>query len=166
MALNTISGRTYNDLTQYPVFPWVLKDFKSDSLDLNNPEVYRDLSKPIGALDEKRLKQILERYRTFEDPNGFIKKFHYGTHYSCSGATIFYLLRLEPFTSLHIDLQGGKFDHPDRQFHSIEACWKSVLTMNGDYKELTPEFFYFPEFLRNEVNCFTALLYFVFDVRV
>ena len=24
MALNTLSGRTYNDLNQYPVFPWVL----------------------------------------------------------------------------------------------------------------------------------------------
>jgi len=24
MQLNTIAGRTYNDLTQYPVFPWGL----------------------------------------------------------------------------------------------------------------------------------------------
>lgn len=24
MHLNTISGRTYNDVTQYPVFPWIL----------------------------------------------------------------------------------------------------------------------------------------------
>ena len=30
-----------------------------------------------------------------------------------------YLIRLEPFTALHIQLQGGKFDIPDRQFHSI-----------------------------------------------
>lgn len=22
MQLNTLSGRTYNDLTQYPIFPW------------------------------------------------------------------------------------------------------------------------------------------------
>ncbi len=107
------------------------------------------MSKPIGALDEKRLKQILERYKTFEDPSGFIKKFHYGSHYSSSASVIFYLMRLEPFTSLHIELQGGKFDHPDRQFHSLASCWKSVLTMNGDFKELTPEFFHFSEFLSN-----------------
>ena len=37
MALNTLAGRTYNDLTQYPVFPWVLKDFNSPTLDLNDP---------------------------------------------------------------------------------------------------------------------------------
>lgn len=41
----------YNDLTQYPVFPWVIKDYTSTTLDLNNPETYRDLSKPVGALD-------------------------------------------------------------------------------------------------------------------
>jgi len=26
MALNTIAGRTYNDLTQYPVFPWGMNE--------------------------------------------------------------------------------------------------------------------------------------------
>ncbi len=114
MKLNTISGRTYNDLTQYPVFPWVLTDYKSSTIDLTKKEIYRDLTQPIGALDPKRLNQIIERYKTFEDPSGFIKKFHYGSHYSSSASVLFYLLRLEPFTSLHIDLQGGKFDHPDR----------------------------------------------------
>lgn len=27
MELNTLSGRAYSDLTQYPVFPWTLKNF-------------------------------------------------------------------------------------------------------------------------------------------
>jgi hypothetical protein len=27
MYLNTLAGRSYNDLTQYPVFPWVLQDY-------------------------------------------------------------------------------------------------------------------------------------------
>ncbi|KAI8801094.1 hypothetical protein BJ742DRAFT_42857 [Cladochytrium replicatum] len=150
MHLNTISGRTYNDLTQYPVFPWVLRDYESDVLDLSNPDVYRDLSKPTGAMDEARLNQLLERYRNFEDPSGQIKKFLYGTHYSSAAATLFYLLRMEPFTSLHIALQGGKFDHPDRQFHSIHGSWISATTGNGDVKELIPEFFYLPDFLVNE----------------
>lgn len=30
MHLNTVAGRTYNDLMQYPVFPWVLADYQSD----------------------------------------------------------------------------------------------------------------------------------------
>ena len=61
IQLNTIAGRTYNDLSQYPVFPWILTDYKSAELDLNNPNVYRDLTKPIGALNEKRAKEIKER---------------------------------------------------------------------------------------------------------
>ena len=32
-----------------------------------------------------------------------------------------YLMRLEPYTSLHIYLQDGKFDRPDRMFDSIGA---------------------------------------------
>jgi hypothetical protein len=61
IQLNTIAGRTYNDLSQYPVFPWILTDYTSAELDLNNPDVYRDLTKPIGALNEARAKEIKER---------------------------------------------------------------------------------------------------------
>jgi len=32
---------------QYPVFPWILSDYSSKSLDLSNPSSYRDLSKVI-----------------------------------------------------------------------------------------------------------------------
>lgn len=38
-------GRSYNDLGQYPVFPWILKDYTSENLDLQNPASFRDLSK-------------------------------------------------------------------------------------------------------------------------
>ena len=41
MFLNTFAGRTYNDLTQYPVFPWVLKDYSSEKLDLDSANSYR-----------------------------------------------------------------------------------------------------------------------------
>jgi hypothetical protein len=34
-------------------------------------------------------------------------------------------------------------------FHSIETSWKGVMAGNQDFKELTPEFFYMPEFLYN-----------------
>lgn len=54
MILNTLSGRSYNDLTQYPVFPWVLADYTSEVLDYNRSATFRDLSKPVGALDTKR----------------------------------------------------------------------------------------------------------------
>ncbi|XP_056330694.1 neurobeachin-like protein 2 isoform X2 [Danio aesculapii] len=149
MQLNTIAGRTYNDLSQYPVFPWVLCDYTSAELDLDDPAVFRDLSKPIGVVNPRHAQNVREKYESFEDPTGTIDKFHYGTHYSNAAGVMHYMIRTEPFTSLHIQLQSGKFDCADRQFHSIAAAWQARMESPADVKELIPEFFYFPEFLEN-----------------
>uniref|UniRef100_A0A667II89 Neurobeachin like 1 n=1 Tax=Lynx canadensis TaxID=61383 RepID=A0A667II89_LYNCA len=150
IQINTMAGRTYNDLAQYPVFPWILQDYTSEELDLNNPSVFRDLSKPIGVVNDKNAKAMREKYENFEDPMGTIDKFHYGTHYSNSAGVMHYLIRTEPFTTLHIQLQSGRFDCADRQFHSIPATWQALMDNPYDVKELIPEFFYFPEFLENQ----------------
>ncbi|XP_053514699.1 neurobeachin-like protein 1 isoform X1 [Artibeus jamaicensis] len=150
IQINTMAGRTYNDLAQYPVFPWILQDYTSEELDLNNPSVFRDLSKPIGVVNDKNAKAVREKYENFEDPLGTIDKFHYGTHYSNSAGVMHYLIRIEPFTTLHIQLQSGRFDCADRQFHSIPATWQTLMDSPNDVKELIPEFFYFPEFLENQ----------------
>lgn len=62
MFLNTQAGRTYNDLTNYPVFPWILADYASETLDLDNPATFRDLELPMGAQSEERRKESRERY--------------------------------------------------------------------------------------------------------
>uniref|UniRef100_A0A3B4ZN51 Neurobeachin-like protein 2 n=1 Tax=Stegastes partitus TaxID=144197 RepID=A0A3B4ZN51_9TELE len=149
MQLNTIAGRTYNDLSQYPVFPWVLCDYTSSYLDLDNPAVFRDLSKPIGVVNPRHAQNVREKYESFEDPTGTIDKFHYGTHYSNAAGVMHYMIRMEPFTTLHIQLQSGRFDCADRQFHSVAAAWQARMESPADVKELIPEFFYFPEFLQN-----------------
>uniref|UniRef100_H2YXH1 BEACH domain-containing protein n=1 Tax=Ciona savignyi TaxID=51511 RepID=H2YXH1_CIOSA len=152
MQLNTIAGRTYNDLSQYPVFPWILVDYTSEKLDLENPAVFRDLSKPIGILNEKNEKAIRDKYDQFEDPLGVIKKFHYGSHYSNAATVLFYMLRMEPFSTLHIQLQAGRFDLADRQFHSLPATFQAMYETSNDVKELIPEFFYLSEHLVNSNN--------------
>ncbi|XP_061165431.1 neurobeachin-like protein 1 isoform X2 [Saccostrea echinata] len=152
IELNAIAGRTYNDLSQYPVFPWILSDYTSDTLDLEDPKVYRNLSKPIGANNPKNEKEVKEKYESFEDPSGVIEKFHYGTHYSNAPGVMHYMIRMEPFTTLHIQLQSNRFDVADRQFHSIPATWQSLMDNPNDVKELIPEFFYLPEFLVNTNN--------------
>ena len=30
MCLNTLAGRSYNDLMQYPVFPWTVADYDAE----------------------------------------------------------------------------------------------------------------------------------------
>lgn len=49
------------------------------------------------------------RYESFEDPTGTVDKFHYGTHYSNAAGVMHYLIRTEPFTTLHIQLQSGRW---------------------------------------------------------
>ncbi|KAJ8028510.1 Neurobeachin [Holothuria leucospilota] len=147
MYLNTISGRTYNDLNQYPVFPWILTNYESNELDLTLPSNYRDLSKPIGALNPSRKSFFQERYENWEDDK--IPPFHYGTHYSTLGFTLAWLLRLEPYTTYFLSLQEGKFDHASRTFHSIASSWKNCQRDTADVKELIPEFFYLPELFTN-----------------
>ncbi|OHT04461.1 Beige/BEACH domain containing protein [Tritrichomonas foetus] len=144
MNLNILAGRTYNDLSQYPVFPWVIADYTSEELDLTNPKTFRDLSIPIGALDKDRFDYLKEKMGPEPETH-----YLYGSFYSSSAVVIGYLIRMEPFTSLHIELQSGKFDFSDRLFQSIPGAWSSINKNAMDFRELIPEFFYFPDFLMN-----------------
>ncbi|XP_058922690.1 lipopolysaccharide-responsive and beige-like anchor protein isoform X2 [Kogia breviceps] len=150
MFLNTIAGRSYNDLNQYPVFPWIITNYESEELDLTLPSNFRDLSKPIGALNPKRAAFFAERYESWEDDQ--VPKFHYGTHYSTASFVLAWLLRIEPFTTSFLNLQGGKFDHADRTFSSISRAWRNSQRDTSDIKELIPEFYYLPEMFVNFNN--------------
>ena len=68
--LNTIAGRSYNDLSQYPVFPWVVADWTSPCLNLEDPRTFRDLSKPIGIQNPDNVAEVKAKYESFEDPSG------------------------------------------------------------------------------------------------
>ena len=164
MALNTISGRSFNDLCQYPVMPWVLAQYEADAIDLSDPSVYRDLSKPVGALNETRLRDFLERFHSLSEPadggaggsasSNTIPPFMYGSHYSTMmGVVLHFLVRLQPFASLHKEMQSGHFDVPDRLFSSIPRSFRHNTTQLSEVKELTPEWFTTPEMFRN-VNGF------------
>lgn len=135
MKLNYHSYRSRSDLTQYPVFPWVIKDYESSALDLSNPETFRDFSKPMGAINETRLEEYKRRYN--EIPEG--ERYLYGTHYSAPGYVIGYLFRLNP--RWMIKFQGGSFDNPNRLFKGISLEYESWITNPGNVKELIPEFF-------------------------
>eukprot|EP01028_Stygiella_incarcerata_P004535 TRINITY_DN19_c0_g1_i2.p1 TRINITY_DN19_c0_g1~~TRINITY_DN19_c0_g1_i2.p1 ORF type:complete len:1073 (-),score=250.53 TRINITY_DN19_c0_g1_i2:2522-5542(-) len=147
LYLNYLAGRTKNDLTQYPVFPWVVTDYSSPTLDLAAPGVLRNLEKPIGALNPTRLKIYRDRFeQLLPDPKAFM----YGTHYSAPSYVLFFLVREAP--ELMLRLQNGRFDAPDRLFYSMEETWNSCFNNPADVKELIPEFYDLskpPTFLTN-----------------
>uniref|UniRef100_U5EY84 Putative neutral sphingomyelinase n-smase activation associated factor n=1 Tax=Corethrella appendiculata TaxID=1370023 RepID=U5EY84_9DIPT len=134
LYLNSLADRTYQDLTQYPVFPWIVADYSSPELDLTDPKSFRDLTKPIGALNEERLARLKERCDEMSEP-----KFLYGSHYSAPGLVLFYLVRKVP--KLMLCLQNGRFDHPDRMFNKVEDVWRNCMNNMADFKELIPEFY-------------------------
>ncbi|KAA8492992.1 BEACH domain-containing protein lvsC [Porphyridium purpureum] len=160
MLVNKYAGRTYNDMSQYPVFPWVLADYSASVLDLASADVFRDLSKPMGCqrseeevargvLESAREQLFRKRYAEWADPSTGIPPFHYGSHYSSPGSVLGFLVRVEPFTELFLRNQGGTFDYADRMFRSVRLAYKSATESTQNVNECIPEFYYQPEVFRN-----------------
>ena len=97
LYLNECASRSFRDLSQYPIMPWVLSDYSSAELDLSDPQSFRPLCKPVGALDERRLSAAHMRRRELQldAAEGEMEPL-YHTHYSSPAYVAFYLLRVAP----------------------------------------------------------------------
>lgn len=155
MHLNSLAGRSYYDITQYPVFPWIINVYAMRELPLHvlSPEIiFRNLVKTMGSLgDQERIKTFRERYEHTDDFDP-VPNYHFGSHYSSPAIIMQYLIRLAPYSEGHKELQGGKFDLADRLFFSLQESFKGATEEISDVRELIPEFFYCPEFLLNLEN--------------
>jgi hypothetical protein len=67
MQLNKLAGRTFNDLMQYPAFPFILADYSSPELDLMDPKSFRNLRKPISVQDPEKEERYINNYRVLSD---------------------------------------------------------------------------------------------------
>ena len=173
MWLNILGGRSYNDISQYPVFPWIICDYKRDKIKENDlysdKTLYRDLSLPLGMIPdydkgERKNSYILNlkststylkdenQDKTNKDHALFEKPYNYGTHYSNPFYVAHFLTRIYPFSYIMIELQGNKFDDPDRMFISVKSSYSGATTQKGDVRELIPEIFCIPEIYHNLNN--------------
>ncbi|GBE59858.1 neutral sphingomyelinase [Babesia ovata] len=181
--LNCISGRSRYDMSHYPIFPWVISDYDSATLDLKDPTVFRDLSKPIGALNPERLVHLKTRMSTLHQADKSNNDsasaserdkctcsdgkcdsclmrmwnngfYLYCSHYSTPALVVFFLIRLQPECQLR--LYSGKFDSTARTFKSISETFHNVLHGHSTFFELIPEFYSGNDaFLRNQLNITT-----------
>lgn len=154
IELNKIAGRTYNDLMQYPVFPWIISDYESSVLNLKSPKTFRNLSKTISTQYEEMEEHYVTNYnylaQSMAEQPTIMKPYHYSSHYSNSGTILHFLVRLPPFTNMFLLYQDNNFDIPDRTFHSIATTFRLTSKESAtDVKELIPEFFHLPDFLEN-----------------
>ena len=137
LFINKYSCRSYNDVNQYPVFPWLIIYGDKE----------RDLKYTIVAQTEDARMVLKEKFE-YSSQNF---PFHYTTHYSNASFLIYYLIRINPFTDNQITLQVNKFDVPDRQFNSLDEIMKILYSTNQP-REVIPEFFISTEFFYN-YNC-------------
>ena len=148
LLLNDFAHRSLRDLSQYPVFPWIVSDFSSEELDLESEETFRDLSTPIGALSEEKLEKFKNKYFEIVRQNADETPYLFNTHYSTPGIVLYYLIRKVPQHILRI--QSGGFGPVDRIFFDVESCFNHCLNVLSDNKELIPEFYVGNgEFLKN-----------------
>ena len=225
MWMNIYSGRSFNDLTQYPVFPWIISNYRTD--DLEDENNFRNLSIPIGMMEYNDNEKSIMRKETFIDTYDTVKNdlkesnhdfnyqeylkkgddyfyyyrnkklklsernysvqinptndpefslnplnnpnnidnsnnvvlvelnqlpSYYGSHYSNPTYVCHFLTRVFPYSFISIEIQGEKFDDPNRIFHSMEKTFESCMTLKDDVRELIPEFYFMPEMLKNNNN--------------
>ena len=211
MWLNIYSGRSFNDLTQYPVMPWLISNYDMPVIHYKNN--HRDLSLPMGMLEldiyEKsitRKETYIETYESlkneFKETNpdfnfeAYLQKgdeyydsyrakkikikkkeekksgennttdmgedlcsvqinqipYYFGSHYSNPTYVSHFLTRVFPYSFVAIEIQGDKFDDPDRMFISMEKTFESACTLKDDVRELIPEFYSLPGMFQNKNN--------------
>ena len=146
IRVNDLASRTFEDLSQYPVFPWILQNYKEKELSLEG-NIYRDLRYPIAGISEKKRIDAKTKFENTDDfPGG---RFQYGSHYLPGRAVLGYLMRLQPYTLMIYRFDSGG-DCPSRHFHILESRWQCILDECGNNIELIPEFYCNPEILANK----------------
>ena len=156
MVLNIYSNRSYNDINQYPVFPWIITDYVSPTIPpLETKNVIRHMGVPMGMMDftpesKERKDNYIDHWISNEaDEDREDNYDRYGSHYSTSLYLTYYLVRVFPFSYIRIELQGKNFDDPNRLFNSLPNSFDCAITQKSDLRELIPEFYCFPEMFSN-----------------
>ena len=66
LKLNKFASRSFNDLSAYPIFPWVINDYKSDVLAFEESKsrnkIYRDFGTVTTAFNDSQTIGIKDKY--------------------------------------------------------------------------------------------------------
>ena len=150
MIINLFSNRSFCDLNQYPVFPMLYNEIDN---------LKRQMDKPIGfqEINEEsisRTKLIKDSYYTEKEYNedGSTEICYFSILFSNISFVCNYLIRVYPYSYISIEIQGDRFDTPERLFYSINSMMLNTLSQRADLRELIPEMFYFPPLFSNMNN--------------
>lgn len=147
MLLNKYSGRSFHNLMQYPVFPWVLNNYSDPKINLHDEYSYRQLDCTIAGVSSPKRQAADEVWKYLNKTNA-ANHYQFKSPYLSGKIVIEYLARIEPYSSLYISNSYPIFD-------SMKETWESCISNNEENRELIPEFYYFPNFLK----CFNMCLF-------
>lgn len=143
IELNKLSGRSFNDLTQYPIFPWIIKDYSCQMINLNETSLYRDLRRPIGTMNDVRIKKL----RELSEERKSIQNIQ------STGTKLPYLYKTGPSSEKIVKDFISKILHNSNDIHSdfksVSDSFKIVTSEAEDFRELLPEFFFQPEVFKD-----------------
>ena len=137
LMLNKFSSRSYNNIMEYPIIPW-----------LKYTKEIRDFDLPMSLQTEESKKAFEDKYYVFKEMG---TQLTHSNHYSSAAYIYFYLTRINPFTNGMIKFQGNVFEIPERQFMSVYDTIK-LCTSTSNNRESIPEIFEIPEIFYN-INC-------------
>lgn len=135
LLLNMFAGRSFNDISHYPIFPWVETYFKSASL--------RNLTFPITYQSTK------VRTSAVSNPHAVMMQAPNNPSFVCSMFS-----RIEPFASQNLSLSTSFIDTRQRSpvsFPSVHAIFERINTYNEN-REAFPEVYSVPEVFLNGSN--------------
>ena len=138
LLLNIYSGRSFNDIHNYPVFPWTKIDFSS------TPNQDRDFAFPLAAQTQEKQAHFREQVKTFSKSSEQSMKFIYGAGISAPVYLSSFLMRIQPFTDLFEKLHESKISKNDLIFQNIHRFFEQV-EKTDENRELVPEAFTLPE---------------------
>ena len=181
LYLNKFSSRSYNDISQYYIIPWIVRDFtKLTEINDRAHELYEykyknetnnneEEEQKENKKENKKMKELKGYFRNLKYPvsaqekhhrntkkekfNDEEEKFraHHGTHYSTSSYLEYYLMRNEPYTSLLVELQNYSQEDPNRLLLRLRDTI-AIINTGYDNRELIPEYFSKVDYFIN-INC-------------
>ena len=81
MVLNKYAGRSFNDISQYPVFPWVISDYDSRKINLSDPKIFRNFKWSIGGISDGKRTRAKLKYDILSGEYADTPPFQLGSHY-------------------------------------------------------------------------------------
>ena len=176
IRINLISNRSFKDINQYPIFPWIIshdlnygekKSTNINSLNIN----LRPLNIPMGRLNKENFDLFQQKYnelknnfnQKYGDKNYDFSDFYqlksnnidiksipifYENHFSKPEYICYYLNRLLPYSISTQLLKENNLNKNNKNiFFNLETTYTNSI--NDDLKELIPELYYQPELFRN-----------------